>query len=516
MSDACPAVTITKTHSLEDNAVNEEAQSLLRKHGKGQSVAAEDLLSPTFMAFAMAVFAIKGFNTSFASMATSYFQKDHLHWSPAAATMFPVIMMMAWNVKPLLGFVSDGFPIAGYHRVSYIVIAMVVVSVAWLVLTMGIQNTYAYVAIQTLINTSICMAFVCGQAIVAERSQGQKVGDSNKLQTWIWGSSMVGGLLGGTLGGQLQANVGHSSVFALSAVAPIIALPFMWAPSLERKRTAAQDRSVSEMGQELCKVFSQWRMMAPALYIFLNCLTPGMGSSSFYYYSNHLKISQEWMAILGTVDSIAGLCGMAIYYAFFTGYGPRFMMFWGNIVITLIVSTQLLLYTGYNRVVGIPDVAFLFLDDIIIVTTGQVLMVPLLSMMAMLCPKGMEGTVFCLYTALNNLGGNLSSMISAGLVAAFGITAHNFDNMVPLRLATLCLQLLPCLLVGLLPTDEEIVSLLDDANAHSTEPDGTDEEGQAVGAVAGAVEDSTVKVKDKASSTPGGPDEHHLAKNDVP
>jgi len=496
-----------EAHSLTDNTADEETQTLLGKDVEGNSPV-EDLLSPTFMAFAMAVFAIKGFNTSFASMASSYFQKDHLHWSPAAATMFPVIMMMAWNVKPLLGFVSDALPIAGYHRVSYIVISMMVLCLLWLVLTMGVNETYAYVAIQTLINTSICMAFVCGQAIVAERSQGQEVQAANKLQTWIWGSSMVGGLLGGTIGGQLEANVGHTTVFALSAVAPIVGLPFMWAPSLERKRTSSQTRSTMEMVRELCKVFSKWHMMAPALFIFLYCLTPGMGSASFFYYSNHLKISKEWLAILGTVDSIAGLVGMALYYALFTGYGPRFMMFWGNLAVTLIVSSQIILYSGYNRVIGIPDVAFLFLDDIIIVTTGQVLMVPLLSMMAMLCPKGMEGTVFCLYTALNNLGGNLSSILSAGLVSAFGITAHNFDNMVPLRLVTLALKLLPCLLVGLLPTDEEIATLLADAN----DPDGNQEEDQARGAKLDADEN----LEDKGACSTGAPDEDPLAKTDLP
>ena len=48
-------------------------------------------------------------------------------------------------------------------------------------------------------------------------------------------------------------------------------------------------------------------MIAPAIFIFMYALAPGMGQSSFYYYTNELKIDKEWMAILGTVDSIAGL-----------------------------------------------------------------------------------------------------------------------------------------------------------------------------------------------------------------
>jgi len=284
----------------------------------------------------------------------------------------------------------------------------------------------------------------------------------------------VGGLLGGTVGGQLEALGGHTTVYALSAVAPLVGLPFMWAPSLERKQRPEELRSASEATQELVSVMSHWHMMAPAVFIFLYCLTPGMGSSSFYYYSNYLHISKEWLAILGTVDSIAGLFGMALYYMYFTSYGPRTMMFWGNLATCLVVSSQLILYTGYNRVLGIPDVAFLFLDDIIITTVAQILMVPLLSLMAMLCPKGMEGTVFCLYTALNNLGGNLSSVLSGYMVAAFGITETNFDNMVWLRVVTLLISLIPCLFVFLLPSDEDIQLLLENERAgeQSTEQPG--------------------------------------------
>jgi len=136
------------------------------------------------------------------------------------------------------------------------------------------------------------------------------------------------------------------------------------------------------------------------------------------------------------------------------------MMFWGIIIITLICSSQLLLYTHANRAMGIPDVAFLFMDDIIIVTCAQVLFIPLFTLMALLCPKGQEGTVFCVYTALMNAGGNLSSIISGMLMGWLGITAHNFDNMVSMRIITLALNLIPCLMISFIPADEEMEKLI--------------------------------------------------------
>ena len=100
------------------------------------------------------------------------------------------------------------------------------------------------------------------------------------------------------------------------------------------------------------------------------------------------------------------------------------------------------------------------MDDIIIVTCAQVLFVPLFTLMALLCPKGQEGTVFCVYTALMNAGGNLSSIISSGLMSWLGITAHNFDNMVAMRIITLALNLLPCLMISFIPDDDEMEKLI--------------------------------------------------------
>ena len=214
--------------------------------------------------------------------------------------------------------------------------------------------------------------------------------------------------------------------------------------------------------RELYNVFSDWKMLAPALFILVNSATPGMGSASFYFYTNELKIDKEWMAILSTVDSIAGLGGMALYYTFFTKYGPKSILFYGTILVTLICSSQLLLYSHANRAIGIPDVTFLFMDDVILITMGQVLFVPMFTLIAMLCPKGLEGTVFCVYTALMNGGAQLSVLFSAMLMDVFGITAQNFDNIVSMRIVTLFMQLIPCLLIFLIPSDDEMKAMLEE------------------------------------------------------
>ena len=154
-----------------------------------------------------------------ASLASSYFQKDTLHWSPAQASLYPVIMMMAWQIKPILGWITDNYALCGYHRISYILVSMIISSAAWLA-SAGATSTLTWVFFQTIINTAICMAFVCGEAVVVEISKGKNVEDGNKLQTWIWGSGMVGGLIGGLIGGQLEANIGYKTVFLLSALPP--------------------------------------------------------------------------------------------------------------------------------------------------------------------------------------------------------------------------------------------------------------------------------------------------------
>merc|ERR1739848_896997 len=91
------------------------------------------------------------------------------------------------------------------------------------------HNSAFFIVTQTILATANCVAFLCGEAVVAEHSQGSETEKANKLQTWVWGSSTLGGLLGTAIGGQIEAFAGYEWVFMLSAIPPLLGIPFSWA-----------------------------------------------------------------------------------------------------------------------------------------------------------------------------------------------------------------------------------------------------------------------------------------------
>ena len=87
------------------------------------------------------------------------------------------------------------------------------------------------------------------------------------------------------------------------------------------------------------------------------------------------------------------------------------------------------------------------------------LKVPILGVAALLCPEGLEGIVFTLFTSVELFASMLQEHLSALVMGWFSIDAHNFDAIVPARALTLALKLTPLLLLWLLPTQEEVDEL---------------------------------------------------------
>jgi len=420
------------------------------------------------MMMAFGVFCFRSFHDSFQRLAIQYYTKDNLHWSPAASGVLMQVVTGAWNVKPLWGYISDTFPIFGYHRISYIATSLVLVMLGNLGILMFPDTTLWFLIFATGASSAMCIVFMAGEALLSEQSKHLKMAAANKMLTLSFATGSLGSLVGGAIGGQVQANLGYQWVFGLSVFLPLVALGFVWRPKLERPRDPQESqRTCQETASLICTVFSNPMMYMMAIFLLLNNATPSMGQASFYFYTNELKISEEWMSLLSVADSVFGLVGFGLYYKFFSAKPPRWMMFWGTLITTLLTSSTLLLYTGANRAIGIPDVAFLFLDDVIVVTIGGVLSCPLLSIIAQMCPKGLEGTVFCTFTTIYNLGLLLGSAATAWSISSFGVTEKNFDNIVELRVFTLLIKLLPITIVFLLPSKKQLDVLSEAADPPS-------------------------------------------------
>jgi predicted MFS family arabinose efflux permease len=135
-------------------------------------------------------------------------------------------------------------------------------------------------------------------------------------------------------------------------------------------------------------------MWVVAGFIFFWTFSPSLGIPLFYYQTDALKFSQQFIGVLGSLMAGAAIVGAA-------AYGPlsRLVSLHRLIVFSIAVST-------------VGTLAYLFYDSatsaMVIDTTfggiGMLTQLAFLDLAAKACPKHAEGTFFALLMSVYNLG----------------------------------------------------------------------------------------------------------------
>ncbi|CAL6365032.1 unnamed protein product [Bathycoccus prasinos] len=411
-----------------------------------------------------------------ASLAKSFFLKDELHLSPAEAAVVMSISSLPWLVKPLWGFISDTVPLFGYKRKSYLCLMGVVGCVAWSTLSQGVSvvdNRWTASFLFAVGSLSIAFSDVLIDSIVVERArESEDNSTTGSLQSLCWGMVAFGGIASSYFSGELVEEKGSAFVFACTAVFPLLIAGAAFLVKEERKDfstssereeetpTALKEEleknggSVVEAGKEtlstLWSVVKQKQIWGPALFMYLWQATPSPGSAMFYFSTNELHFSPEFLGRVSFARSLAALGGVGLYNAYFKYVPLKKMFTYSAILATALGSTQLLLVSGYNRELGISDELFALTDSAVLTVLGEISFLPVLVLAAKICPKGIEATLFASLMSLFNFGGVTSQFLGAGLTEKLGVTADNFDNLFELVAICNFTTLLPLAAIGFL------------------------------------------------------------------
>ena len=95
-----------------------------------------------------------------------------MHKDATAIAGFFFIAGLAWYAKPILGILSDSFPLFGTRRRSYLLLGSILGAVSWATYMLVPQRYGIYLLLIVLVNTALVLASaVCGGMLVEE---GQK------------------------------------------------------------------------------------------------------------------------------------------------------------------------------------------------------------------------------------------------------------------------------------------------------------------------------------------------------
>ncbi|KAG9158385.1 hypothetical protein Leryth_013123 [Lithospermum erythrorhizon] len=355
-------------------------------------------LTPDNIAVAMVYF-VQGV-LGLSRLAVSFYLKDDLHLDPAETAVISGFSSLPWLVKPLYGFISDSFPLFGYRRRSYLVLSGLLGALSWSLMATMVDSKYS---------AAFCI------------------------------------LLG-------SLSVAFSDVYSEKQSYMVFKIFEDWSESLSFASPGFFESSKKDIIQ-IWGTIKQPNVFLPTLFIFLWQATPQSDPAMFYFTTNKLHFSPEFMGRVKLVTSVASLIGVGLYNGFLKAVPLRKIFLATTLFGTALGMTQIFLVTGFNRQFGISDQWFAIGDSLILTVLGQASFMPVLVLAARLCPEGMEATLFATLMSISNGGSVLGGLIGAGLTQVFGVTKDRFDNLILLIVVCNLTSLLPLPLLGLLPKD---------------------------------------------------------------
>jgi folate/biopterin transporter len=403
------------------------------------------------------VYAVQGI-LGLAKLAVSFFLKDQLALSPAEVAALMGVAALPWVIKPVFGFVSDGLPIFGYRRRPYLVLSGLLGSAAWISLATIVHTPLA--ATIAIATTSLSVAFsdVLVDSLIVERARHESLSSSGSLQSLCWGASALGGLLTAYASGILLSNFSPQTVFAVTALFPLLVSGAAFAISEQPIIPTQPDTPVETLApsqiSQVWQALQQQSIWLPLLFLFLWQCTPTGESSFFYFATNELGFTPEFLGRLRLVTSLAALIGVWIFQRYLKAVPFRTIFGWTTVISSLLGLTTLLLVTHTNRALGIDDHWFSLGDSLILTVMGQITFMPVLVLAARLCPPGIEATLFAILMSVFNLAGLVSQEGGALLTHFLGITEHNFDRLWLLVTITNLGGILPLLFLKWLPDSD--------------------------------------------------------------
>jgi folate/biopterin transporter len=441
--------------------------------------------TPELMAI-LCVYFVQGI-LGLARLAVSFFLKDDLGLSPAQVAALMGVAALPWTIKPVFGFLSDGLPLFGYRRRSYLIFSGILGTSAWGALATVVDNKWAAMTAILTASLSVAISDVIADSLVVERARKESLGQAGSLQSLCWGVSALGGLITAYLSGVLLQHFSSQTVFTIVATFPL--LVSLAALSIAEEKIAPSSSLPSQKSDEtvgikhqikqLWKAISQKSILLPTAFIFLWQATPSADSAFFFFTTNELGFEPEFLGRVRLVTSLASLLGVWLFQRFLKSVSFRAILGWSIVISTILGMTSLLLVTHTNRDLGIDDRWFSLGDSLVLSVMGQIAFLPVLVLSARLCPPGVEASLFALLMSILNLSNLLSQELGALLTHWLGVTETNFDKLWLLVLITNISTLLPLPFVKWLPNSDPQISASDGEIARTIPP--AESEHRAVG-----------------------------------
>jgi MFS family permease len=325
------------------------------------------------------------------------------------ATLFS-ITTIPWLIKPLYGLLSDSVPLFGRRRQSYFLLTSGLAAAAGLTLGALRVHTPARIALLfTAMGLGLAFTDVLADALMVEN--GKRLRLTGGFQAIQWASIYAASFAVGIGGGALTESGELHLAFLLSALFPMISF-VMAACFIREPRVGRQTGQFEAAWKAIRGSLRSRDLWAVAGFILFWTFSPSLGTPLFYYQTDTLKFSQQFIGTLASLSAAGAVVGALAYGGLSRLVPLKWLL---NVAIGLgVLSTLAYLgYEGYTSAIVI---------DVSTACISMLATLAFLDLAAKACPKQAEGTFFALLMSIDNAGVQGSQIIGGWLYDSVGYT----------------------------------------------------------------------------------------------
>lgn len=407
--------------------------------------------------------------------------EDDLLVQPSQFQVIFSISAVMWCLKFIVGLIIDkyGNSISNYRRI--VTVSLLLNSFGWFCISSWsfISSDDLSVELVTLflfiVFSTLCICDVASDGRMVKYVHKEEEKTVGKMQSVVWGMRSVGRLLGGIAvtilihrKDSLSGKVSPRQFLDGFVVIPILFVILLWClvrkPAFTDSYSIPQTDSFKITIKKCVKILRKGRKFI--FFMTLLAILPQAGPNMFLFISESVEhhglgFSTHTLGIVGIVHAASCIAGAYIAYKMIKKINLRYLFVLGLIFGTIIGQTNLILLLGLYDEIGLPAQAFVVTDDVIGAIINEILMLPLLIIMANMIPGNLSTVMYALMTSIDNIFDVFSSLISAEITEQFGIVRDedtgiiDFTNLWKMSILCSMLGLIPIFFVCWLPRKVE-------------------------------------------------------------
>lgn len=325
-----------------------------------------------------------------ATLPLRFVLKDEVHLSAAMLSSFFAIGHASNYVKPLAGVMTDSIPLCGTRRRHYLLFSLLSTGAFWILLSL-VPRTYAWMlpVYAVMYIGVVFTSSTLGGVMVEAGSHFRAAG---RLTAQRIGMFKLAEIMGGPIGGYL-ATFPFVVPACLGAALHLGLIPFLMR-YLPSEPTARLDRGVwQEVARQGRVLLHSRTLLGAAGMIFLLAAAPGLNTPLFFYQTNTLGFSKQFVGFLSLIGAAAGIVTAALYYPACRRFNLRTL-----VAVSIVLHTLgALCYLGYKSENSAMVIAAIW------GATHTMAMLPVYDIALRATPRGSEAIGYALMMSMWNL-----------------------------------------------------------------------------------------------------------------